>query len=113
MNDINYSLADENGENDKNGDNFNELCGEKEEIDFNLSEECLEEEQQSEDPADNVNQQQRYWPRKELTRNRNVHEINSLLDESSYKGVVYMNKDGVLEELWIYKEIVPALIMSH
>ena len=34
--------------------------------------ECLEEEQQSKELEDNVNWQQRYWPRKQLTHNRNV-----------------------------------------
>ena len=50
------------------GDNLNELCSEEEETDYNLSEECLEEEQQSGEPEDNVNWQQRYGPRKQLTR---------------------------------------------
>ena len=47
LNDINEQLAEQNGENDKIGDNLDELCGEEEEIDSNPSEECLEEEQQS------------------------------------------------------------------
>ena len=49
LNDINDGLAEENGENDENGDNLDELCGEEEEIDSNPSEEYLEEEQQSEE----------------------------------------------------------------
>ena len=49
LNDINDWLAEENGENDENGDNLDELCGEEEEIDSNPSEEYLEEEQQSEE----------------------------------------------------------------
>ena len=102
LNDINDWLAEENGENDEIGDNLDELCGEEEEIDSNPSEECLEEEQQSEEPEDNVNRQQRYGPRKQLTRNRNVHDIDSSLDENNYKEIVYMNKDGVLEELCGY-----------
>ena len=63
LNDINDWLAEETGENDEIGDNSNP------------SEECLEEEQQSEEPEDNVNRQQRYGPRKQLTRSRNVHNI--------------------------------------
>ena len=47
LNDINDWLAEETGENDEIGDNSNP------------SEECLEEEQQSEEPEDNVNRQQR------------------------------------------------------
>ena len=62
MNDIDDWLADENGENDEIGDNLDELCGE-EEIEFSSSEKCLEEKQQSEEPEDNVNRQQRYRPR--------------------------------------------------
>ena len=41
------------------------------------SQECLEEEQQSEEPKDIVNWQQRYGPRKQLTRNGNFHNIDS------------------------------------
>ena len=63
LNDINDWLAEETGESDEIGDNSNP------------SEECLEEEQQSEEPEDNVNRQQRYGPRKQLTRSRNVHNI--------------------------------------
>ena len=63
LNDINDWLAEETGENDEIGNNSNP------------SEECLEEEQQSEEPEDNVNRQQRYGPRKQLTRSRNVHNI--------------------------------------
>ena len=63
LNDINDWLAEETGENDEIGDNSNP------------SEECLEEEQQSEEPEDNVNRQQRYGPRKQLTRSRIVHNI--------------------------------------
>ena len=47
-------MADrENSENDETGDNLDELCGE-EEIDSHpsLSEECSEEEQQSEEPEE-------------------------------------------------------------
>ena len=90
-------LAEKNGENDEIGDNLDEMCGEEEEIDSNPSEECLEEKQQSDEPGDN-DRQQRYGPRKQLTRNQNVHDIDSLLDENNYKKSVYMNKDGVLEE---------------
>ena len=77
LNDINDRLAQENGENNEIGDNLDELCGEKEETDSNPSEECLEEEQQSEEPKDIVNWQQRYGPRKQLTRNGNFHNIDS------------------------------------
>ena len=59
LNDINGWLAEENGEHDEIGDNLDELCGEEEEeFDSIPSEECLEEEQQSEEPEDNVNRQQ-------------------------------------------------------
>ena len=102
LNDINDWLAEENGENNETGDNLDELCGEKEEIDSNPSEECLEEEQQSEEPKDMVNWQQRYGPRKQLTRNGNFHDIDSSLDENNYKEIVYMKKDGDLEELCGY-----------
>ena len=37
MNDINDSLAQENGENDEIDDNLDEMCGEEEEIDSNPS----------------------------------------------------------------------------
>ena len=90
LNEINDWLAEENGENDETGDNLDDLCGEEEEIDSNPSEECLQEEQRSEEPEDNVNRQQRYGPRKQFTRNRNVHEIDSSLDENSYKEIVYL-----------------------
>ena len=68
----------------------------------NPNEECLEEEQQSEEPEDNVNRQQRYGLRKQVTHNRNVHDIDNLLDEKNYKEIVYMNKDGVFKELCGY-----------
>ena len=97
MNDINDWLAAKNGENDETGDNLDELCS-----DSNPSEECLEEEQQSEEPKDMVNWQQRYGPRKQLTRNGNFHDIDSSLDENNYKEIVYMKKDGDLEELCGY-----------
>ena len=102
INDINDWLAEENGDNDGIGDNLDELCGEEGEIDSNPSDGCLEKEQQSEEPEDNVNWQQIYGPRKRLTTNRNVHDIDSSLDEKNYKDNVYMNKDGVLEELCGY-----------
>ena len=100
LNDINDQLAERKGDNDEIGDNLDELCSEEEEIDSKSNEECLEEEQQSEEPEDNVNQQQRYGPRKQLTRNRNIHDIDSSLDENNCKEIVHMNKDGVLEELF-------------
>ena len=102
MNDINYWLPKENGENDEiDSDNLDELCGE-EEIDSNSSEESLKEEQQSEKSENNLNRQQRYGPRKQLTRNRNVYDIDSSLDENNYKEIVYMSKDGALEEICVY-----------
>ena len=99
LNDIKDWLAEENGENDEIVDNLDELCGEEEEIDSKPSEECLKEEPKSENPEDNVNQQHRDGPRKQLTRNRNEHNTNSSLGENSYKEIIYMNNDGVLEEL--------------
>ena len=104
LNYINDWLAEENGKNNEIGDNLDELCGEEEEIDSNPSEECLKEEQQSEEPEDNVNRQQRYGPRKELSRNRNVHDIDSSLDENKYKEIKYINKNGVFEELCGYHD---------
>ena len=101
-NDINDWLAEENGENDETGDNLDELCGEEEEIDSNPSQACLEEEQQSDEPEGTVNRQQRYGPKKQPTRNRNVHDTDSSLDENNYKEIVYMNKNGVLEKLCGY-----------
>ena len=90
LNDINDWLAEENGENDEIGDNFDGLCGEEEEeIDSTPSEEWLEEEQQSEEPEDNVSRQQRYRPKKQLTRNRNVLKIDSSLDENNYKSYIW------------------------
>ena len=84
LNDINDWLAEKNGENDEIGDNFDGLCDdEEEEIDSTPSEEWLEEEQQSEEPEDNVSRQQRYRPKKQLTRNRNVLKIDSSLDENN------------------------------
>ena len=50
----------------------------------------------------NVNQQQRYGPRKQLTCNRNMHDTDSSLDENSYKEILYMNTDEGLEELCSY-----------
>ena len=102
LNDINDKLAEKNGENYEIGDNFDQLRGKEEEIDSNPSEECLEEEQQSEEPEDNVNQQQRYRSSKQLTCSLNVHDIDSSLDEKNYKEIVYMNKNGVLEKLCGY-----------
>ena len=83
LNDINDQLAEENGENNEIGDNLDELYGEEEVIDSIPSEECLKEEQQSQEAEDNVNWQQRYRPRKQLTRNRNVHDIYSSLDKNN------------------------------
>ena len=101
MNDIDDWLADENGEDDEIGDNLDELCGE-EETESSSSEKCLEEKQQSEEPEDKENRQQRYRPRKQLTRSRNVSNIDSSLDENNYKEVVFMKKDCVLEERYGY-----------
>ena len=102
LNYINDWLAEENGENDEIDDNLDELCGEEEEIDSNPNEEFLEEERESEKPEDSVNRQQRQGPRKQLPRNGNVRDIDSSLDENNCKEIVYMNKDGVLEELCGY-----------
>ena len=102
LNDINDYLAKENGGNSEIGDNLDELCGEKEENDSNPSEQCFEEEHQSGEPEDSINRQQRYWTRKQLTCNGNVHNIDSSLDEDNYKEILYLNKDGVLEELCAY-----------
>ena len=99
LNDINDWLAEENGENNEIGDNLDNMCGEEEETDSNQIEKCLEVEQQSEKLEDNVNQQQRCGSGKQLTRNRNVHDIDSSLDENNYKEIVQMKKDGVLQEL--------------
>ena len=101
MNDIDDWLADENGEDDEIGDNLDELCGE-EETESSSSEKCLEEKQQSEEPEDKENRQQRYRPRKQLTRSRNFSNIDSSLDEKNYKEVVFMKKDCVLEERYGY-----------
>ena len=73
MNDINDCLAEENGENDEIGDNIDELCGEEEESDSNWSEEWSGEEQQSKEPEDNVNRQQRNEPRIETFTTFTVH----------------------------------------
>ena len=43
-----------------------------------------------------------YGLRKQLTRNRNIRDIDSSLDENNYKEIVYMNKYGALEELCGY-----------
>ena len=93
MNDINDWLAEKNG---KSNEIVDDMCGEEEETDSNPSEKCLEVEQQSEKLEDNVNQQQRCGSKKQLTQNRNVHDIDS------YKEIVYVNKDGVLEEIFDY-----------
>ena len=68
LNDIHDWLSEESGENDEIGGNLDELWGEEEEINSSPSEECLQEEQQSEEPENNVNWQQTYRPRKQLTR---------------------------------------------
>ena len=88
FNDINHWMAEENGENYEIGDNLDELCSKEEEIDCNPSKECLEEEQQSEESEDNLNQQKRYGPRKQVTRNWNVHDIDSSLDDNNYKEIL-------------------------
>ena len=88
FNDINHWMAEENGENYEIGDNLDELCSKEEEIDCNPSKECLEEEQQSEESEDNLNQQKRYGPRKQVTRNWNVHDIGSSLDDNNYKEIL-------------------------
>ena len=102
LNDINDSPGEENCENNEIGDNIDELCSDEEEIDSNPREEGLEEEQQSEELEDNVNRQQIYESRNQLTRNRNIHDIDSPLDENNYKEIVYINNDEVLEELCGY-----------
>ena len=99
LNDINDWLAEENGENDENGDNLDEFCGEEEEMYSNPKRGVLRGRTVIWRTWDNVNRQQRYGPRKQLTRNRNAH---SSLDENNYKQIVYINKDGVLEELFGY-----------
>ena len=99
LNDINDWLAEENGENDENGDNLDEFCGEEEEMYSNPKWGVLRGRTVIWRTWDNVNRQQRYGPRKQLTRNRNAH---SSLDENNYKQIVYINKDGVLEELFGY-----------
>ena len=84
LNDINNLLAEENDEIDEIGDNLDELCGEEEETDSNPSEEYLEEEQiLSEEPEDNVNWQQRYGPRKQLTPNQNIHDTVILVQRKT------------------------------
>ena len=88
FNDINHWMAEENGENYEIGDNLDELCSKEEEIDCNPSKECLEEEQQSEESEDNLNQQKRYGPRKQVTRNWNVHDIDSSLDDNNYEEIL-------------------------
>ena len=50
------------------------------------------EHQQSEETEDNVNWQQRCRRRKQFTRNWNVHDIGSSLDENNYKEIVFMTK---------------------
>ena len=81
FNDINHWMAEENGENYEIGDNLDEL-------DCNPSKECLKEEQPSEESEDNLNRQQRYGPRKQVTRNWNVHNNDSSLDDNNYKEIL-------------------------
>ena len=50
--------------------------------------ECLEEEQLSEEPEDNVNWQQK----KLLKSNRNIDNISSSLYENNYKEIAHINK---------------------
>ena len=88
LNDINDWLAEGNVENNEIGDNLDDLCGQEKEIDSKPSKECLEEEQKSEEPEDNVIRKQRYGSRNQLTRNRNVHDIDSSLNESNYKKIL-------------------------
>ena len=88
FNDINHWMAEENGENYEIDDNLDELCGKEEEIDCNPSKECLEEEQQSEESEDNLNRQQSYGPRKQVTRSWNVHDNDSSLDDNNYKEIL-------------------------
>ena len=100
LNDINDWLAKKNGKNNGIGDDLDELCAEEEEeVDSNPSEKCLEEEQESQETENNVDWQQRYGPRKQLTRNRNFHDIDSSLDKNNYKEMGHMNKDRALKEL--------------
>ena len=77
------SWQKKNGKNDEIGDNLDELWGEAEQTDSNPSEEWLEEEQQPEEAEDNENRQHKCEPRKQLTCTRNVHNIESSVDESN------------------------------
>ena len=74
----------------------------------NSIEEGLQEKQQPEESEDNVNQQQRYGPRKQLTCNRNMHDTDSSLDKNSYKEILNMNTEEGLEERCSYLDPTKA-----
>ena len=45
-----------------------------------------------------LNPRQQYVPRKQLTRNRKVHDIDSSLDEANFEKIIYVNREGNFEE---------------
>ena len=43
--------------------------------------------------------EQRYAPRKQLTRYRKVHDINSSLDDANFKKIIYLKREKRLKKM--------------
>ena len=100
MNVINTQLVDEDCHRDEVENDLVDFCGELDEENEN-NWDCTEQfflEDEVDREEQPLNSQQRYAPRKQLTRNRKVHYIDSLLDEAFYETINYLNGKGNFEE---------------
>ena len=94
MNDINKWLDDSD---DKAGDDSNEVNGNEANEEILPSEQNASEDETDFDCDDSSSSQDRPICRKQLTRKRLVHSIDSSLNESNFEPVVNVNRHGNFE----------------
>ena len=103
MNDINTWLVDKDCNQDEVEDNSDDLGGEVGEENKNNSDPTEQFFLEygvigSVDGGKEQPFQQRYGPRKQLIRNREVHGIDSSLDKANFEKIIYLNREGNFEE---------------
>ena len=100
MNDINKWLEDSD---DEREDNLNEANGDENENEEILpSGQNASEDEIDFDCDDSGSSQNRPIYRKQFTRKRLVHSIDSSLDESNFEPIVYVNRNGNFERFTGY-----------
>ena len=91
MNDINKWLDDSD---DEARDHLNEVNGDEENEEILPSEQNASEDEIDFDCDDSGSSQNRHIYRKQFTRKRLVHNIDSSVDKSNFEPIIYVNGNG-------------------